>query len=56
MWLYSGISRYPHFRITDVTLAYLRAAGSTRDELLGRNVFDAFPDNPSDPKRPARAA
>ena len=40
----------PGFAIADVNLAYLRAAGRTRDELLGRNVFDAFPDNPSDPE------
>ena len=29
--------------------AYLEVAGRTREELLGRHVFDAFPDNPSDP-------
>lgn len=40
----------PGFVIADVNLAYLRAAGRTRDELLGRNVFDAFPDDPSDPE------
>lgn len=40
----------PGFVIADVNLAYLRAAGRTRDELLGRDVFDAFPDNPSDPE------
>jgi PAS domain-containing protein len=37
----------PEFDIADMNLAYLRAAGRTREELLGRNVFDAFPDNPS---------
>jgi len=40
----------PGFVIADVNLAYLRAAGRTRDELLDRDVFDAFPDNPSDPE------
>lgn len=40
----------PGFVIADVNLAYLRTTGRTRDELLGRNVFEAFPDNPSDPE------
>lgn len=40
----------PEFVIADVNLTYLQVAGRTRDELLGRNVFDAFPDNPSDPE------
>lgn len=39
----------PDFDIADMNLAYLHVAGRTREELLGRNVFDAFPDNPSDP-------
>jgi PAS domain-containing protein len=39
----------PDFDIADMNLAYLQVAGRTRDELLGRNVFEAFPDNPSDP-------
>jgi PAS domain S-box-containing protein len=39
----------PEFAIADVNLASARATGRTRDELLGRNVFDAFPSNPSDP-------
>lgn len=38
----------PEFEIADMNLAYLEVAGRTREELLGRNVFDAFPDNPSD--------
>jgi PAS domain S-box-containing protein len=37
------------FVIADVNLNYLQVAGRTREELLGRNLFDAFPDNPSDP-------
>jgi PAS domain-containing protein len=40
----------PEFVIADVNLSYLQVAGRTREELLGRNVFDAFPDNPSDPE------
>jgi PAS domain-containing protein len=39
----------PEFVIADMNLAYLQVAGRTREELLGRDVFDAFPDNPSDP-------
>jgi PAS domain-containing protein len=37
------------FVIADMNQAYLEVAGRTREELLGRHVFDAFPDNPSDP-------
>jgi PAS domain-containing protein len=37
------------FVIADMNLAYLQVAGRTREELLGRYVFDAFPDNPEDP-------
>jgi PAS domain-containing protein len=39
----------PEFDIAEMNLAYLQVAGRTREELLGRNLFDAFPDNPSDP-------
>ena len=39
----------PEFEMADVNLAYLQVTGRTREELLGRNIFDAFPDNPSDP-------
>ncbi len=39
----------PEFVIADMNLAYLQVAGRTRDELLGRDVFDAFPDNPGNP-------
>jgi PAS domain-containing protein len=39
----------PEFDIAGMNLACLRVAGRTREELLGRNVFDAFPDNPWDP-------
>lgn len=40
----------PDFVIADMNLAYLRAAGRKRDDLLGRNIFAAFPDNPADPE------
>ncbi|HXP19163.1 MAG TPA: PAS domain-containing protein [Streptosporangiaceae bacterium] len=39
----------PDFVIADMNLAYLRVAGRKREELLGRNIFVAFPDNPSEP-------
>jgi PAS domain-containing protein len=39
----------PDFAIADMNLAYQRVAGRTREDLVGRNVFDAFPDNPRDP-------
>lgn len=39
----------PEFAVADVNQASIQATGRTRDELLGRNVFDAFPSNPSDP-------
>jgi signal transduction histidine kinase len=38
----------PHFTITDVNNAYLATTVRTRAELVGRGVFDAFPDNPDD--------
>ena len=37
------------FRIVAVTDAYLEATMSRRDEILGRPIFEAFPDNPDDP-------
>lgn len=36
-------------RIAAANQAYLEATGRTKDELNGRQVFDAFPDNPADP-------
>jgi PAS domain S-box-containing protein len=39
----------PEFAIADANLAFLRTAGRTREELLGRNLFEAFPEDPSDP-------
>ncbi|MFR9798612.1 PP2C family protein-serine/threonine phosphatase [Streptomyces sp. MS06] len=40
----------PDLVIVEVNRAYLEATGRTRDDLLGRYVFDAFPDNPADPE------
>lgn len=39
----------PDLRIVAVNEAYLSATMTRRDELLGRHMFDAFPDNPADP-------
>ena len=38
----------PLFTILDVNTAYLCSTNSTREELIGRSVFGAFPANPSD--------
>lgn len=35
--------------ILAVNNAYVRSASRHRDELVGKRLFDAFPDNPSDP-------
>jgi PAS domain S-box-containing protein len=40
----------PDFEIADVNLAFLRSAGREREELLGRNLFEAFPEDRSDPE------
>jgi signal transduction histidine kinase/CheY-like chemotaxis protein len=39
----------PGFVIMDVNNAYLRATMTQREAIVGRNVFDVFPDNPDDP-------
>lgn len=39
----------PEFTILAVNDAYLRATMSTRQALIGRGLFTAFPDNPNDP-------
>jgi PAS domain S-box-containing protein len=35
--------------IVSVNQAYLQATRTVREEILGRNIFDVFPDNPDDP-------
>jgi len=35
--------------VMDVNRAHLRLTGRSRDDLLGVNVLDAFPDNPAEP-------
>ena len=39
----------PDLTIVAVSDAYLHATMTTRDQLLGRNIFAIFPDNPADP-------
>jgi signal transduction histidine kinase len=39
----------PQLRIVAASDAYLRATMTTREEIIGREVFEAFPDNPDDP-------
>ena len=38
----------PDLKIVAVSDAYLRATMTTREEILGRDIFDVFPDNPAD--------
>ncbi|TVT38138.1 GAF domain-containing protein [Amycolatopsis rhizosphaerae] len=40
----------PGFVFLAVNDAYLKVAGRSREELIGREVFEAFPDNPEDPQ------
>jgi signal transduction histidine kinase len=39
----------PVFTIVAVSEAYVRATKTVRDQILGRGIFEAFPDNPDDP-------
>jgi PAS domain-containing protein len=40
----------PEFVILDVSNGYLDAAGCELEQILGRNILEAFPENPSDPE------
>lgn len=40
----------PDLIIVAVNDAYLNATRTTRQHILGRHLFDAFPDNPTDPR------
>lgn len=46
---YLLLAAEPDFTIVDVNDAYLAATLTTRERLIGTRLFDAFPDNPSDP-------
>ncbi len=39
----------PELEIVAVNEAYLKATMVKREQILGRNIFDVFPDNPGDP-------
>jgi PAS domain S-box-containing protein len=39
----------PDLTIVAVSDAYLRATMTQREQILGKGIFDVFPDNPSDP-------
>ena len=39
----------PDLKIAAVSDAYLRATMTRREDILGRDIFDVFPDNPDDP-------
>ncbi|MGE3770452.1 MAG: response regulator [Bdellovibrionales bacterium] len=39
----------PDLHIVAASDAYLKATMTERDAILGRNIFDVFPDNPDDP-------
>jgi signal transduction histidine kinase len=39
----------PKLEIVAVSDAYLRATMTTREQILGRGIFEIFPDNPDDP-------
>jgi signal transduction histidine kinase len=39
----------PDFRIVAASDAYLRATKTRREEIIGRDVFEVFPDDPDDP-------
>lgn len=43
------LPRPPQFIIVAVSNAYLHATMTEREEILGRDFFDVFPDNPDDP-------
>jgi len=40
----------PTFEIVAASDAYLRATLTRREEILGRGIFEVFPDNPDDPE------
>lgn len=39
----------PRYTIATATSNYLRVTGTTSEQLIGKGLFDAFPDNPQDP-------
>src|SRR5512132_2684606 len=45
----------PDLTIVAVSDAYLRATMTRREDILGRGLFEIFPDNPDDPKATGEA-
>src|SRR3989475_8944753 len=43
----------PDLKIVAVSETYLRATMTKREEILGRGIFEIFPENPEIPKPPA---
>lgn len=39
----------PQFNIVEATNNYLETTYTKRENIIGKNVFEVFPDNPSDP-------
>ncbi|MEU6314023.1 SpoIIE family protein phosphatase [Streptomyces sp. NPDC047014] len=39
----------PELRFVDASEEFLRSSGRTRESLVGRRLFEVFPDNPGDP-------
>ena len=39
----------PRYTIVAVSNAFTRATMTTREDILGRGLFDVFPDDPADP-------
>lgn len=53
-WLFEGAPGLylvldPQLTIVAVSNAYLAATMTTRENILGRNLFEVFPDNPDHP-------
>lgn len=48
--LYLILTPDPNYTIVTVSDAYLRATMTTREGIVGRGLFDVFPDNPQDPR------
>ncbi|MDP2339835.1 MAG: PAS domain S-box protein [Deltaproteobacteria bacterium] len=47
--LYLVLTPAPPYRIVAVSNAYAAATMTVREQILGRGLFDVFPDNPDDP-------
>jgi PAS domain S-box-containing protein len=47
--LFLLLAKDANFTILGASDAYLRATGTDRDAIVGRGLFDVFPENPADP-------